>query len=75
MKKEYYTIGEIFRQQLINRSDGQPYANKITIGRIVRGLKYKEVMSKYGPSKVVTMEQIKEYNKKIRKIYGNRLAE
>lgn len=67
MKNEYYTIGRIFREQLIKRTDGQPYANKITIARIVRGMKFKEVQSKYGPSKVVTMAQIKEYNKKLEK--------
>lgn len=65
MKKiKYYTIGEIFRLGLLRSYDGTPYKHKASVSNIVNKMKTKTMDTKWGPAKVISEEQIEEYNSK-----------
>lgn len=63
MKKEY-TIGEIYRLQLLKNHKGDPYSDKASISRLVNSMNYKEKKTVWGISKVVSQSEIDQHNKK-----------
>ena len=62
--KKLYTIGEIFRLGLLKDWDGKPYKNKVTVARKVKSAKFKIVQTRYGPSKQISLKDIKKLNNK-----------
>ena len=61
---KYYTLGEIFRLGLLKGFDGKPYKHKATVSRIVRGAKFKNVKTRFGMAKGLTIQQIEKLNKR-----------
>jgi hypothetical protein len=61
---KFYTIGEIFRLELLKNHEGQPYKDKATISRIVNLMHYKLKKTPFGPAKVVSEKEIKKHNSK-----------
>jgi hypothetical protein len=61
---KFYTIGEIFRLQLLKNHEGQPYKDRPTVSRIVNSMNYKTKKTPYGPAKVVSEKEIEKHNKK-----------
>lgn len=59
-----YTIGEIYRQQLLKNSKGQPYSQKASVSNALKGHPHKVVQTAYGPAKVFTKATIDAINKK-----------
>jgi hypothetical protein len=59
-----FTINEITRLGLLKNHLGKPYAHRGTVSRIVRGLKFKTVLTAFGEAKVVTKAEIDRFNQK-----------
>lgn len=59
---KYYTIGQIFRLGLLKNHKGDAYTAKGTISKIVSRMKFKEVKTAFGPSKMVSDKEIKRHN-------------
>lgn len=57
-----YTIGEIFRLQLLKNHKGEPYKHKATISKIVNSLSPNIKKTAFGDAKVLSEKQIAEYN-------------
>lgn len=57
-----YTIGEIFRLGLLKNHEGKPYSHKSTVSKIVNKLSPASKNTVFGGAKVLSMEQICEYN-------------
>lgn len=62
MKERLYTVGEIYRQKLLRKHDGTPYADKATILRIVQRMKHSKVRTPYGMGYGVTLAEIHRHN-------------
>jgi len=58
-----YTIGQIHRDGMLLNNLGKPYSNIGTVSRIVRGMNYTQMPTPHGPSKTVTLREIKKWNK------------
>jgi len=63
-KMKYFSSGEIFRLKLLRNNEGKPYSDKSTISRIVRTMKHKVIQTPWGPSKQLSEDQIRDYNRK-----------
>lgn len=59
----YYTAGEIFRQNLLLTSKGTPCKSMTQVTRIVNQHAKGMIKTKYGLEKVLTADQIAEFNK------------
>lgn len=57
-----YTVGDIARKGLLLNHKGEPYRDKSTIARIVRGMKPKKVKTAWGIGYAVTDAQIAKHN-------------
>ena len=62
MKK--FTIGEVFRLGLLKDHTGKPYKHKSTVSNVIAKMEYQEVKSPWGPSKLISEEQIKKHNQR-----------
>jgi hypothetical protein len=60
---KYYTIGEIFREKLLIGRNG-PYKDKSTISRAMSQFTHRVILTKHGPGKEYTLDQIERANKK-----------
>jgi hypothetical protein len=63
--KQYYTIGEIYRNGLLLNHKKVPYTSKGTISRIVGRMKgVKEQKTPWGIGKLIPLDEIAKHNKK-----------
>jgi len=59
-----YTIGEIFRGEMLKTHEGKPYSDKATVSRVVSGWKFKEKKTAWGVAKTFSDSQIEKHNAK-----------
>lgn len=64
-----YTIGEIYRLGLLKNHKGEPYKHRATITKLVKGMKWREVKTPFGISKVVSQSEINKHNKRLSVYY------
>lgn len=67
MVEKLYTIGEIFRLQLMSNYKGNPYKTKSQVSKAVRKLQYRIIHTPFGAAKVLPMSEIKRHNSKYEK--------
>ncbi|UOF78926.1 hypothetical protein [Caudoviricetes sp.] len=59
-----YTIGEIYRLQLLKTATGQPYKDKASVSNVLRGQPHTVKQTPHGPAKMYTKETIQKLNKR-----------
>jgi hypothetical protein len=65
MKETYYSIGEIFRGQMLLNHNGEPYAHKSTVSKVVNKIGALDKKTAFGMGKMLTLKQIKDYNAEV----------
>lgn len=59
-----YTIGEIFRNELLLNNKGQPYKDKATVSNVLSKYPHKVKKTPHGPAKMYTEATIIDVNKR-----------
>jgi hypothetical protein len=66
VKIRQYTVGEIFRGQMLLNMYGKPYGDKAAVAKAVKRLKWVVTETKWGPSKSVPLSEIQKHNASIK---------
>jgi len=61
---EYFSLGQIFKHGMMLNRDGQPYKHRASLSHVIEKLDYKIKKIQGGMAKVLTKEQIDDYNTK-----------
>lgn len=57
-----YTIGEIYRLQLLKTASGQPYKNKASVSNVLSKYAHKVKKTPHGPAKMYSEATIEKAN-------------
>lgn len=57
-----YTIGEIYRLQLLKTACGRPYKDKASVSNVLRNYPHTVKNTAYGPAKMYTQTTIDKVN-------------
>ena len=63
---KHYTIGQIYKLGLLKNYQGEPYKDKATVSRVVRGLNWSERTTPWGKGKVISEKEIATWNNRFK---------
>lgn len=63
-----YTIGEIYRLQLLKNAAGKPYKDKATVSNLLARYPHTKKMTKYGISKLYTQDTVDDINRRFHEV-------
>jgi hypothetical protein len=64
--QKFYTVGEIFRAQLMLSFSGDAHKTKASVLRVVQRIPHKKVKTRFGEGYAVAVSEIKAHNNRVK---------